>query len=1468
MDCLSGTVFRLCCFLIITNLANLAHAAITPPPSWTHETTQPYYQYRSLNSNYFDTPKEACAHSMPPTYVSGGNTYITYSSPKALVGGWCNYWVTWKQFGKVKYESSVDAQNWYSTWISCPPGFRFSSSEKLCKRLRPAREETCPKGDPIYTGRGYNYQLQTDYTVHPSSGSRLRFARQYASWHMTSHNGPLGPSWFIETYGRYLTFTTEDGNPYVHAVRALGTMTLFGEDATGWVSEATNSDRLERLPTASAPAAWKYHDSTTDNAEYYDAAGRLLSIVERTGATYTLTYSNAVTSSVIASHPGLLIAVTDPYGRQLQLRYDRQARLIQLMDPNGEEYTYAYDEDADDDNPPNSRLTSVTYPDGQVRRYHYEQDLGPKGTFSRAELQRNIGGVRSTASNFFPDGSKNEVDLVAENAYQPLTGITDENGERFATFRYDMYGRVLVAEHAGGAERHTFSYDYPLFETTVTDPLGTERTYRFRKIGDTLKEIGVSQPCTSGCDSAQAMAYDYRGNLTSRTDFKGIATRYGYDRNRNLETVRVEGYYSSQNRTFETAWHPTWRLPVTQSGPNRRITYRYDGDEGVSCGATGVLCEKIEQAIASPTGKYGLTARTVGEPRVWRYTYNTDGRLLSVDGPRTDVNDITRFGYDVQGNLISVTNALGHVTRITAHDASGRPLTIIDPNGVTTELHYDPRGRLLSQDLNGAVTTFDYDGAGNLVTLHLPEGGVLTYTYDAAHRLIGIEDALGNTIEYTLNPAGHRIHTDVYDPQGSLVRTHERTYDRLSRLHSHQDGEGELGRYGYDANDNLTTVTDATGEITQYAYDGLNRLMEAIDPLDGIVTYAYDGQDQVTQVTDQNGATTTYNYDGLGNRLSQDSPDTGLTTYTYDKAGNRLSQTDAAGITTRYRYDALNRVTAIEYPDSTLNVTFSYDAGSHGIGRLTGMRDGTGETAYQYDGFGHLITETRTQDGHTTTVGYQYDTAGQLVGVTLPSGHEVAYARNTLGQVERVSLSGQNMFFQVADTIEYYPFGPLEALTYANGLTLSRTLDGRYRLVEQNLSDYPARTLAYDALGNITTLRNGVYKEAFAYDALGRLVRADGPYGWLRYDYDPLGNRLALEDNGTFIPSTYDTAGHRLLAVGDTPLSYDANGNTVAKGTTQFVYGDHNRLVSTYDSSFSATYGYDGQGQRVKKTVSGERRYFHYAQHGQLLAESDAAGRPVREYIYLNGVALALLDHQAVTTLSFVHPDHRGAPQRVTNMAGETVWTANWRPFGETIGSASLSQPLRFPGQYADAETGLYYNYFRDYDPATGRYLQSDPIGLAGGLNTYRYVGNNPVNFIDPYGLFSLPSLPQWVVDGSAGFGDALSFGATDWIRDEMGTNDAVDKCSSSYSGGKYAGYGLGAGLGAAGGARALGWSVNINKYKHGGGGVNLLKNGDRKFGADWHKFKHKGITASRPHYHRGKTKSQMKKHRPWQGGW
>jgi RHS repeat-associated protein len=185
--------------------------------------------------------------------------------------------------------------------------------------------------------------------------------------------------------------------------------------------------------------------------------------------------------------------------------------------------------------------------------------------------------------------------------------------------------------------------------------------------------------------------------------------------------------------------------------------------------------------------------------------------------------------------------------------------------------------------------------------------------------------------------------------------------------------------------------------------------------------------------------------------------------------------------------------------------------------------------------------------------------------------------------------------------------------------------------------------------------------------------------------------------------------------------------------------------------AINAQYTYNYQGERVAKSVNGVKQYFIYSPDGKLIAEADESGVVTKEYVYLQQTPLALMTQEDVY---YYHNSHLDTPMSLTNDQQEIVWQAKYDAFGKaTLNSHDIESNLRFPGQYFDEESGLHYNYFRDYDPELGRYIQSDPIGLAGGMNTYAYVGGNPISRVDPLGLASFK------FDAYVGIGGGITIG-------------------------------------------------------------------------------------------------------------
>jgi YD repeat-containing protein len=350
------------------------------------------------------------------------------------------------------------------------------------------------------------------------------------------------------------------------------------------------------------------------------------------------------------------------------------------------------------------------------------------------------------------------------------------------------------------------------------------RTHNYALVGSVVVPAGVSQPGGSGCSAASsAITYDANGNLASRTDFDGHRTCYANDVARNLETKRVEalvaGAASAASlatppaptianpvRTVSTQWHPDWRLEVKRAEAKKVTSWVYNGQPDPTAGNAiagcapstallpdgkpiAVLCKKIEQATTDATGASGFSATLTGNPRVSTWTYNAFGQVLTANGPRTDVSDLTTYAYysdttadHTLGDLWKVTNPAGHVTEYTRYDRNGRLLEMTDPNGLVTTQTHTPRGWLKTRQVGTELTTYDYDAVGQLKKVTLPDGSWLGNDYDGAHRLIATYDHQGNRVTYTLDNAGNRTKEEVKDPGGALVRTQTRVYDALSRL--------------------------------------------------------------------------------------------------------------------------------------------------------------------------------------------------------------------------------------------------------------------------------------------------------------------------------------------------------------------------------------------------------------------------------------------------------------------------------------------------------------------------------------------------------------------------------------------------------------------------------------------------------------------------------------------------------------
>ena len=1078
----------------------------------------------------------------------------------------------------------------------------------------PKNAGCCNTGNPVNPGTGNKFQAETDLV--PARAGGLSLTRYYNTGRSSPLTQGFGGYW-QHSYDRRVIDIAVDKVLYYSAD---GKVLTFNLVAGTWAAEADVADVLVELKNADGiRTGWTYRVAANDDVETFSPGGRLASIRNRAGLTTTIAYTDGTTgpngafvldaqgNPTAAVLPlGLLLRVTDPFGRTLRFGYDSGFRIVKITDPAGGAMRYAYG--------PHRTLTSVTYPDGTQRHYLYNEPAHTGG----ANLPNN------------------------------LTGIVDENGTRFATYAYDQLGRATkTTHHAGGNEvdRYTVAYDVSGAQSTITDPLGTARPNGFQTVVGVVKDTGVTQPAASGPGTAStAIAYDASGNVSSRTDFNGNRTDYAYDLARNLETSRTEGLTAAggatpQTRTISTQWHATFRLPTGIAEPLRITSLAYD--------ASGNLLSRSIQPTTDANGSQGFSATASGTPRTWTYTYNANGDVLTVNGPRTDVPDITTYTYYAnndpdlgkRGKVATITNAAGHTTSITSYNAHAQPLTMVDANGLTTTMTYDARQRLKTRTVGAELTTYDYDGVGSLTKVTLPDGSFLSYSYDDAHRLTGMQDNLGNRIAYTLDAMGNRTQEQVLDPANQLAQTRGRVFNNLNRLFRELGAQSQATEYTYDDQGNVISVKDPLNRITANEYDALNRLKQVISPapVSAVTQYAYNGLDALTQVTDPRNLVTGYAVDGLGNLNVQTSPDTGTTTNTYDAAGNLLTQTDAKSQTTAYAYDALNRVTLITFHDGARQA-YAYDTSANGIGRLSSITETdpanqvTSVISYAYDPHGRVTSETRAVGGVPYVLAYRYDSSGRLDQLTYPSGRTVNYTFDALGRVSQVTTTKPGDPAQtVVSGVAYHPFGGAKSYTLGNGQVSTRGIDLDGRIASYTLGAQ-SFAIGYDSASRIefiSDVANPPNSNTYGYDSLDRLTSAVLPTTPHAYSYDAVGNRTSRTAGSSTDTYAYGASSNRIASI--TPsigpvrnFVFDNNGSTTADGNNTYVYDTRGRMVQATSSLGATSYQINALGQRIRKTNTLGDTVFHYDTRGRLIAESDPGGALKREVFYLGDIPVAV----------------------------------------------------------------------------------------------------------------------------------------------------------------------------------------------------------------------------------------------------
>jgi len=1204
------------------------------------------------------------------------------------------------------------------------------------------------KSYPINTSTGNKFEQETDYA---GPNDWLTFRRFYNSLGV-SQTTSLGTVW-RHSFDRSLLLISSTA---LNLYRPDGRFELFQKANGAWTPDADVADTLtEQDDSSGTPTGYSVFMAATRQTEQYSAAGLLQSIADPDGKVTTLTYSTASTPTSVAPAASLLLTVTDPQGRALNFTYNSNSQLATVTQPDGGVLTYGYDTSGD--------LNSVQYPDGKTRQYTYNESTLTGGA--------NLPGV--------------------------LTGTIDESSARYESTTYNSNGWATSVYHGAagaGIDLTTLVYGTTASDgttpATMTTPLGAVSNLGYQNTLGALKVSGSSAPCGDACNQPwSAQTYDANGYPNTVTDWNGNVTQTTYGSNGLLGT-EVDASGTAAQRTTTTIWNNTLRMPLTRTVLNAvGTTVASSAWVYNAVGQTMAHCDIDPTVAAAASYTCAATGTVPAGVRRSTYTYCTAvdttqcpvvGLLLTATGPRTDLTQTTTYTYYLtdsstahHGDLQSVTDALGHTTTYLSYDGAGRVLSQQDANGVVTTFTYYPRGWLHTRSMGSATTTITYTPYGAVATITDPDNITTTYSYDAAHRLIKIKDAMGAYLVYTLDAAGNRIKEQAFDSGNGVRRTLTRQFNTLGQLVDVIDGLNHTvfnasASGNYDGNGNLVHSVDANSIQRQQGYDALDRLTSTIDDYNGTDSltpnttskFGYDALDRLTGVTDPSSLTTTYTYDGLGNRTALQSPDTGTSTDTYDAAGNRLTHTDAKGVLSTISYDALDRPSTTTYADTTLNVSYTYDEAnsvtgcttSNPVGRLTRVVESAVTTIYCYDTRGNITQKQQITPSATNTTQYTYSPGDRLRNMLNPDGTSVYDTYNADGRVSIVQAkpSGGSSG-TVVSAVSYLPFGPVLNYMLGNVQVVGRTYDANYALTDLTSPAFKLH-FARDPMGHITAEGNAPgaspATETYSYDPLYRLTGiTDGTTAIEGLTYNETGDRLSKTGSGLDVGTYAYTSGtHQLSSIGNAARTADANGSTTASTsagqTWGYGYNGRNRLTVVQASgSTVGTYTYNALGQRIQKVATAPAaliQRFAYDEQDHLIGEYTSTSH--RDTIWLGDIPVATIDIVGTTnTVNYITADQLGAPRAVSNSAGTTIWSWPYvaNPFGETAPTSTTGYVLnlRYPGQYYDAESGTNYNMFRTYEPAKGGYLQSDPVGLNGGISTYAYVGSNPLNYVDPEGL-------------------------------------------------------------------------------------------------------------------------------------
>jgi RHS repeat-associated protein len=921
----------------------------------------------------------------------------------------------------------------------------------------------------------------------------------------------------------------------------------------------------------------------------------------------------------------------------------------------------------------------------------------------------------------------------AAGAVRPLTALTDRNGNRIEFSSHD--GLPTEMRHLGG---------YRISVETLYTAAG------FRIAGLYLLEESGSQS-----SSTPLVTYDYdpRGRLIAATDAVGHAQIYEWD-----ERDRIVAATNRNGFRYEHEYDELGRV-VRGHGPDGMLStsLAYDEERGVT-----TVTDSVGGTTEYQFDEYGHPVR-VCDPGggVRGYEYDRYGRQLAQTNA---VGATLRLTRDEAGRPVSAQAPDGTEVRY-AYDEAGRPVRITDPGGFNQSFEYDERGNLLSvADDSGAVTRYSYGERGALEAITDPSGAATRFETDRAGLVLAVIGPDGATSRCVRDAFGRQ--TELTAPDGSVVTF---GWDALGRLLWRAEQDGAREEWVYDAMGNTLRHRDVSGAVSELSYGPFSTLISRTDRAGVTYDFDYDTELRLTEVTAPNGQTWQYRYDADGELVGETDFGGRSVTYLRDAVGRMLGRTDATGAVIEFEYDAGGRVSR-QRADGA-ETSFAYDT----LGGLTRAESPEGVLEITRDRFGRVVAETWCG----RTLATEFDGAGRPLRRTTPTGAETSWTYDAHGRVVAMTGGGDSLHF------EYDPAGRETTRRIGHGAALTQGFDAEGRLTGQAVwartvpdpatpdiqHEYRAlqqRTYTYGAgevPREVTDLLRG--NRGFELDPLGRVTRVTTAAGAETYSYDALGNTTAANtpaDGDGDGDREYD--GYLLRKAGRTHYEYDAEGRltrvlrtTLSGQRREWTYTWNSLGLLAETTTPDGTrwrYEYDPLGRRRAKLrldAQGEiveRTLFDWDQTCLVEQTTSAPNGEIRvltwdyepanyrpsaqrEQIWAGTAEQPAYDQRFYAIVA----DLSGAPSELVTPDGRVAWHQTTSLWGAPIAApeSETDCPLRFAGQYFDAESGLHYNYHRYYDPEAGTYVSADPLGIGPKANPRTYV-DNPMVQSDPLGLY------------------------------------------------------------------------------------------------------------------------------------